>query len=152
MCQKRRDVCVVLTHPHYYNMKTRFIDIPHFGDHRGDLSVVEAMKDIPFEVKRVFWNYNVPEGKSRGAHAHKQLRQLLIAIGGSFTVNVDDGIENKSFLLDNPYKGLLVEAGEWSSEDYFSPGAACLVLCDDHYDENDYIRNYDDFKQWVKNR
>ena len=124
----------------------------HHSDRKGNLSVVENGITLPFDVKRVYYIYDVPGGESRGAHAHKQLRQLLIAIGGSFTVNVDDGIENKSFLLDNPYKGLLVEAGEWSSEDYFSPGAVCLVLCDDHYDENDYIRNYDDFKQWVKNR
>mgnify|MGYP006052180759 CR=1 FL=1 len=129
-----------------------FIELPKSHFPEGNLTYIYNNVHLHFEVKRVFWNYNVPEGKSRGAHAHKQLRQLLIAIGGSFTVNVDDGIENKSFLLDNPYKGLLVEAGEWSSEDYFSPGAVCLVLCDDHYDENDYIRNYDDFKQWVKNR
>lgn len=128
-------------------MKTRFISIPHFGDHRGDLSVVESTKDIPFEVKRVFWNYNVPDGKSRGAHAHKQLRQLLIALHGSFTVNVDDGQEQKAFLLDSPRKGLLVEPGEWSSEDYFSEGAVCLVLCDDYYDEADYIRDYDEYKK-----
>lgn len=131
-------------------MKTRYIDIPHFGDHRGDLSVLESMKDVPFEVKRVFWNYNVPEGKSRGAHAHKKLRQLLIAISGSFTVNVDNGREQKAFLLDSPYKALLVEPGEWSSEDYFSDGAVCLVLCDEHYDENDYIRDYDEYLNWVK--
>ena len=128
-------------------MKSRFIPIPHFGDHRGDLSVVEAVKDIPFEVKRVFWNYNVPEGKSRGAHAHKRLRQLLIALNGSFTVKVDDGTEQRSFILDSPYMGLLVEPGEWSSEDYFSPGAICLVLCDDLYDEADYIRDYDEYKK-----
>ena len=124
----------------------------HHSDRKGNLTVVQNGETLPFNVKRVYYLYDVPGGEERGAHAHKQLRQLLIAIGGSFTVNVDDGIENKSFLLDNPYKGLLVEAGEWSSEDYFSPGAVCLVLCDDHYDENDYIRNYDDFKQWVKNR
>lgn len=103
------------------------------------------MKDVPFEVKRVFWTYNVPDGKSRGAHAHKRQRQLLIAVHGSFTVNVDDGKEQKAFILDNPYKGLLVEPGEWSSEDYFSPDGVCLVLCDDFYDDKDYIREYSDF-------
>ena len=92
-------------------MKSRFIPIPHFGDHRGDLSVIEAVKDIPFEVKRVFWNYNVPEGKSRGAHAHKRLRQLLIALNGSFTVNVDDGKEQRSlpsstFTVKLPFKAI----------------------------------------------
>ena len=132
-------------------MKSRYIDIPNFGDHRGDLSVVESMgRGCPFEVKRVFWNYNVPEGKSRGAHAHKKLRQLLIAVTGSFTVNVDDGKEQKAFTLDNPWHGLLVEPGEWSSEDFFSPGAVCLVLCDDHYDENDYIRDYNEYLEWLR--
>jgi len=131
-------------------MRSRYIDIPHFGDSRGDLSVLESQKDIPFEVKRVFWTYNVPEGKSRGAHAHKEQRQVLIAIAGSYTVNVDDGKEQRAFLLDNPYKGLLVEPGEWSSEDFFSPGAVCLVLCDDLYDEKDYIRDYNEFKEWLR--
>ena len=131
-------------------MKTRFIDIPHFGDSRGDLSVLEAMKDVPFDIKRVFWSYNVPDGKSRGAHAHRTLRQLLIAVSGSFTVNVDDGRGQKAFLLDNPYKGLLVEPGEWSSEDYFSEDAVCLVLCDQPYDEDDYIRDYDEYLKTVR--
>lgn len=111
------------------------------------MTVVEELGEVPFEVKRVFWNYNVPEGKSRGAHAHKQLRQLLVAVHGSFTVNVDDGKEQQSFVLDTPWQGLLVEPGEWSSEDFFSPGAVCLVICSDHYDENDYIRDYDEFKK-----
>lgn len=128
-------------------MKTRLIQLPHFEDHRGDLTVVENIGDAPFEVKRAFWSYNVPEGLSRGAHAHKELRQLLIAVSGSFTVNVDDGYEKKAFVLDNPWTGLLVEPGEWSSEDFFSPGAVCLVLCSDRYDENDYIRDYDQFKE-----
>ena len=131
-------------------MKSRFINLSHIGDHRGDLTVVEQFKEAPFEVKRAFWTYNVPDGKSRGAHAHKQLRQLLIAISGSFTVNVDDGREQQAFHLDNPWTGLLVEPGEWSSEDYFSPGAVCLVLCSDHYDETDYIRDYDDFRKYVQ--
>lgn len=130
-------------------MRSRFIDIPNFGDYRGDLAVVEAMKEIPFEVKRVFWSYNVPDGKSRGAHAHKELRQFIIAVNGTFTVNVDDGKEQRGFLLDSPRVGLLVEPGEWSSEDYFSEGAVCLVLCSDSYDESDYIRDYDEFLEWL---
>ena len=147
MCQKRRDVCVVLTHPHYYNMKTRFIDIPHFGDHRGDLSVVEAMKDIPFEVKRVFWNYNVPEGKSRGAHAHKELSQLIIAASGSFTITLDDGKCKRSFFLNRPYQGLYVKPGIWRELTDFSSGAVCMVLASDVYNKEDYIRDYEEFKK-----
>jgi len=114
--------------------------------------VLESLKDIPFDVKRVFWTYNVPEGKSRGAHAHKKLRQLLIAVNGSFTVNVDNGKEHQAFILDGPYRALLVEPGEWSSEDFFSENAVCLVLCSDHYDDDDYIRDYDEFKEYVNNK
>lgn len=129
----------------------RKISLPNFSDYRGDLTVAELNDELPFEVKRVFWNHNVPEGKSRGAHAHKKLQQLLVAVHGSFVVNVDDGTEQYSVVLDNPREGLLVEAGEWSSEDYFSPGAVCLVLCSDHYDESDYIRDYDEFIKWRRN-
>ena len=145
MCRKRRDICVVLTHPHYYNMKTRFIDIPHFGDHRGDLSVVEAKKDIPFEVKRVFWNYNVPEGKSRGAHAHKALSQLIVAASGSFCVTLDDGRAKQTFFLNRPYQGLYVKPGIWRDLTDFSSGAVCMVLASEKYCEEDYIRDYDEY-------
>lgn len=131
-------------------MKSRIIKLPHFKDYRGSLTVAELSDDLPFEVKRAFWTYDVPDGKSRGAHAHKQLRELLIAISGSFTVNVDDGMEQKAFFLDNPYTALLIEPGEWSSEDFFSPGAVCLVLCDDHYDVNDYIRDYNDYIAYIR--
>lgn len=130
-------------------MKSRIVDLPHISDHRGDLTVVEHQGQMPFEVKRAFWTYNVPEGKSRGAHAHKRLRQLLVAISGSFTVFVDDGHEQRSFLLDCPWKGVIVEPGEWSSEDYYSPGAVCMVLASDAYNESDYIRNYDEFLAYV---
>lgn len=133
-------------------MKTHLIDLPYFSDYRGDLAVAEQMKGVPFEIKRAFWSFNVPEGLSRGAHAHKQLRQLIIAINGSFTVNVDDGKEQKGFYLDSPTKALLVEPGEWSSEDFFSPGAVCLVLCDDVYDADDYIRDYNDFIDYVSGK
>lgn len=133
-------------------MKTHLIDLPYFSDYRGDLTVAEQMKGVPFEIKRAFWSFNVPEGLSRGAHAHKQLRQLIIAINGSFTVNVDDGKEQKGFYLDSPTKALLVEPGEWSSEDYFTPGAVCLVLCDDVYDADDYIRDYNEFIDYVSGK
>ena len=133
-------------------MKTHLIDLPYFSDYRGDLAVAEQMKGVPFEIKRAFWSFNVPEGLSRGAHAHKQLRQLIIAINGSFTVNVDDGNEQKGFYLDSPTKALLVEPGEWSSEDYFTPGAVCLVLCDGVYDADDYIRDYNDFIDYVSGK
>ncbi len=133
-------------------MKSHLIDLPYFSDNRGDLAVAEQMKGVPFEIKRAFWTFNVPEGRSRGAHAHKSLRQLLIAISGSFTVNVDDGKEQKGFVLDNPRKALIVEPGEWSSEDFFSSDAVCLVLCDDVYDESDYIRDYNEFLEYIKEK
>ncbi|MCQ2220822.1 MAG: FdtA/QdtA family cupin domain-containing protein [Prevotella sp.] len=133
-------------------MKSHLIDLPYFSDYRGDLAVAEQMKGVPFEIKRAFWTFNVPEGRSRGAHAHKSLRQLLIAISGSFTVNVDDGKEQKGFVLDNPRKALIVEPEEWSSEDFFSSDAVCLVLCNDVYDESDYIRDYNEFLEYIKEK
>lgn len=133
-------------------MKTHLINLPYFSDHRGDLTVAEQMQGVPFEIKRVFWTYNVPEGRSRGAHAHRQLQQLLVAVSGSFVVTVDDGNEVREFLLDTPSKALLVAPGEWSSEDFYSPGAVCLVLCDDVYHEEDYIRDYGEFKKYLLTR
>lgn len=131
-------------------MKSRLIELPYIIDPRGNLSVVEQMEHVPFEIKRVFWQFDVPEGKSRGSHAHKSLRQFVVALSGSLTVNIDDGHEKKAFLLDNPHKGVLIEPGEWSSEDDFTPGTVCLVMASDHYDETDYIRDYDEFLEYIK--
>ena len=130
--------------------EAKIIDIPKIVDIRGILSVVEELKDIPFEIARVYWVYDVPSGESRGGHAHKRLKQFLIALSGSFTVTLDDGTERRKFLLNHPYQGLEIETGIWRTLDDFSSGAVCLVLASEFYDEEDYIREYDEFLEYVK--
>ncbi len=120
------------------------IDIRKFSDNRGYLSVIEGGLDIPFEIKRVYYLYLVPEA-ARGAHAHKQLQQLMIATSGSVHVTLDDGKTTKTFVLDKPWKGLFVAPGLWRSLDDFSGGAVCMVLASEKYDVSDYIRDYDEF-------
>ena len=120
------------------------IDIRKFTDNRGFLSVIEGGVDIPFEIKRIYYLYLVPEA-ARGAHAHKQLQQLMVATSGSVHVTLDDGENKKTFVLDKPWKGLFVASGLWRTLDNFSGGAVCMVLASEKYDANDYIRNYKDF-------
>lgn len=134
-------------------MKRTFIDDcriiefdRHHSDRKGNLSVVEGMKDVPFEVKRVYYLYDVPGGESRGGHAHKALRQLIIAASGSFSVSLDDGSGKRVFVLNRPYQGLLIVPGIWRTLDDFSSGAVCLVMASEKYDESDYIRQYDEYK------
>ena len=118
---------------------------------KGNLSVIENQKDIPFDIKRIYYLYDVPGGEKRGAHAHKELYQLIIAANGSFRVTLDDGKEKKEFYLNRPYQGLLVKPGIWRDLDEFSSGSVCLVLASEGYDEGDYIRNYKDFLTFRKN-
>jgi hypothetical protein len=117
----------------------------HHSDRKGNLSVVENGKDVPFSVKRVYYLYDVPGGESRGGHAHKALRQLIVAVSGSFSVTLDDGKDKKTFVLNRPYQGLLVVPGIWRTLDDFSSGSVCMVLASERYDEGDYIRDYDEF-------
>ena len=123
----------------------KLIELPKIIDRRGNLSVVEEEKDIPFQIKRVFWVYDVPGGKNRGAHAHRRLTQLIIALSGSFSVMVDDGRCRRTYLLNHPYQGLLIPPGIWNTLEDFSSGAVCMVMCSDFFDESDYIRKYRDF-------
>lgn len=117
----------------------------HHSDRKGNISVVENKKDLPFDVKRVYYLYDVPGGESRGAHAHKNLSQLIIAASGSFTVTLDDGNVKRTFVLNRPNQGLYVVPGIWRTLDDFSSGAVCLVLASHLYNEEDYIRDYNDF-------
>lgn len=117
----------------------------HHSDRKGNITVVENQKTIPFDVKRTYYLYDVPGGESRGGHAHKELSQLIIAASGSFTVTLDDGNVKRTFLLNRPYQGLYVVPGIWRTLDDFSSGAVCLVLASHGYDEEDYIRDYNDF-------
>ena len=117
----------------------------HHSDRKGNLSVVENGKDVPFSVKRVYYLYDVPGGESRGGHAHKALRQLIVAVSGSFSVTLDDGKGKKTVVLNRPYQGLLVVPGIWRTLDDFSSGSVSMVMASEKYDENDYIRDYDEF-------
>lgn len=127
----------------------KIIELPRITDPRGNLTVAEANKNIPFDIKRVYWLYDVPGGECRGGHAHKHLQQILIAVSGSFHVTLDNGKEKQTFLLNHPYQGLLIETKTWRTLDDFSSGAVCVVLASDFYDENDYIYDYNDFLQYI---
>jgi dTDP-4-dehydrorhamnose 3,5-epimerase-like enzyme len=123
----------------------KLITIDQIGDRRGHISVVENNKEVPFEVKRIYYLYDVPSGEERGGHAHKDLKQLIIAVCGSFDVIVGDGETEKTFSLNRPNKGLYFTSGLWRKINNFSSGAICLVLASHKYDEKDYIRNYNEF-------
>jgi len=123
------------------------IDIRKYSDSRGYLSVIEGGLDIPFDIKRVYYLYMVPEA-ARGAHAHKNLYQFMVATSGSVYVTLDDGIQKKTFILDKPWKGLLVVPGLWRTLDDFSGGTVCMVLASEKYNAEDYIRNYDEFLKY----
>lgn len=122
----------------------RIIDIRRYSDTRGYLSVVEGELDIPFDIKRIYYLYMVPE-VARGAHAHKELQQLLIATSGSVDVIMDDGTNKQTFHLDRPWKGLLIPSGLWRDLENFSGGAVLLCLASEKYDPEDYIRDYQEF-------
>ena len=122
----------------------------HHSQRKGDISVVENGETVPFNVKRIYYLYDVPGGVSRGGHAHKELQQLIVAVSGAFTVTLDDCIVRRSFTLNRPYQGLLVKPGIWRTLDEFSSGSVCMVLASALYDPNDYIRDYNDFKVFRK--
>lgn len=123
----------------------------HHSEQKGNLTVVENGLDLPFDVKRTYYLYDIPGGENRGAHAHKELQQLIIAASGSFTVVLDDGKVKRSFFLNRPYQGLLVPPGIWRDLVDFSSGSVLLCLASEGYDEKDYIREYNDFVE-VKNK
>ena len=117
----------------------------HHSQRKGDISVVENGREVPFDTKRIYYLYDVPGGADRGGHAHKELYQLIIAASGSFSVNLDDGDNKKTFILNRPYQGLLVKPGIWRTLTDFSSGSVCMVLASEKYSASDYIRDYDEF-------
>lgn len=125
----------------------KLIDIRKYTDSRGYLSVIEGGNDIPFEIRRIYYLYMVPEA-SRGSHAHKELEQLMVATSGSLHVTMDDGLRKRTFVLDKPWKGLLVAPGLWRDLDNFSGGAVCMVLASERYNAEDYIRDYQEFLKY----
>ena len=122
----------------------------HHSDRKGNITVVQNGETIPFDVKRVYYLYDVPGGESRGSHAHKDLSQLIVAASGSFRVTLDDGSVKRSYVLNRPYQALYVKPGIWRDLDDFSSGAVCLVLASEVYQLEDYIRDYDEFLKYRK--
>lgn len=128
----------------------KIIELPKIADPRGNLTVCEGNHNVPFEVKRVYWTYDVPGGGRRGGHAHKVIYEFLVATSGSFHVTLDNGKERKTYMLNHPWEGLLIFPGVWRTLEDFSSGAVCMVMASDHYEESDYVRDYDEYLQMVK--
>jgi dTDP-4-dehydrorhamnose 3,5-epimerase-like enzyme len=129
----------------------RIVNFPKVTDYRGNLSFIEENNQIPFQIKRVYYLYDVPSGATRGGHAHKALHQVVIALSGSFDVILDDGIRKRSFFLNRPHYGLYIPPKVWRELENFSSNSVALSLVSEVYDESDYIRDYDAFKSLVLN-
>ena len=128
--------------------KSNIIKLPKFLDARGNLSFIEQENHIPFKIERTYWIYDVPGGEKRGGHAYKENEELIVALSGSFDVIIDDGKEMKTFSLNRSYYGLYMPKGTWREMQNFSTNSLALILSSTKYDENDYIRDYDDFKSY----
>ena len=127
----------------------RLIDLPKIIDPRGNLTVAEQLREVPFNVERVYWTYDVPAGESRGGHAHRECEEVIVAVSGSFDVTLDNGKERKIYHLNHPYQGLYVGTGIWRTLDDFSSGAVCLVIASHLFEEEYYIRDYDEYQKWT---
>lgn len=123
----------------------QIIPLQHIADERGQLTIVEAFQHCPFHIERVFWIYDVPEGRHRGAHAHEKCHEFIVAINGSFDVEWDNGTNKGRVHLSSPTEGFHIPPGVWATELNYAPGTICLVMASMEYDESEYIREYDDF-------
>lgn len=128
----------------------KIVELPKILDERGNLSVIEEEKDVPFKIQRSYWIYDVPGGEHRGGHAYKQNCEFIVALSGSFDVILDDGKERKTFSLNRSYYGLYVPKGLWRELENFSTNSLALILSSTKYDENDYIRDYEEFLKYKK--
>ena len=128
----------------------KWIELPKISDPRGNLTFIENSKHIPFDIKRVYYLYDIPAGVARGGHAHKNLTQVAIALSGSFDFLLDNGFQKERYTLNSPYTGLLIQNSTWREMEKFSAGSVCLVLASNAYSEDDYIRNYDTFLKSCK--
>lgn len=131
-------------------MEVKIYTFPPHGDDRGQLVAIEAMKDLPFAVKRVYYIYDTLPGVRRGFHAHKNLQQILLCVNGSCKIHLDDGHDTAEVSLDKPNEGLYIANNMWREMYDFVPGTVLLVLASEYYDEADYIRNYEDFIKMVR--
>ena len=127
----------------------KIIELPKIVDPRGNLSIIEQLKQVPFEIKRVYWIYDVPGGMERGEHAYKENQEFIVALSGSFDVVLDDSINKLVYPLNRSYKELYVAKGIWRKMTNFSTNSLALVLSSTDYDVNDYIMDYQDFKKWI---
>lgn len=127
----------------------KIIHLPKFEDPRGNLTFIEEKNQIPFNIKRVYWIYDVPGGEVRGGHAYKKNKEFIVALSGSFDVIIKDGKSRKKFSLNRSYYGLYVPQMLWRHLENFSTNALCLILASEQYNENDYIRDWDEFKKLV---
>ena len=130
--------------------KATIIQLPKIEDPRGNLSIIEQIKNIPFEIKRVHWIYDVPGGKDRGGHAYKTTEEFIVALSGSFDVEINDGVTKTTFPLNRSYYGLYVPKGMWRTMTNFSTNSLALVLSSTEYDENDYVSDYEEYLLWTK--
>jgi len=126
------------------------IELPKISNRQGNITPIHEYKNIPFKIERVFYLYDIPGGEDRGAHAHKECHQFLIAAGGSFEIVLDDGLNKRTVTLNRPYFGLHIPPGIWAAEQGFSSGSVCLVLTSHKYSESDYIRSYEEFLEYKK--
>lgn len=133
-------------------MEVKTYTFPPHGDDRGQLVAIEAMKDLPFDVRRVYYIYDTLPGVRRGFHAHRNLQQILLCVNGSCRIHLDNGTDTAEVLLDKPNEGLYISNDMWREMYDFTPGAVLLVLASEYYDEADYIRNYDDFIKMVREK
>jgi WxcM-like, C-terminal. len=129
----------------------RIVNFPKVTDYRGNLSFIEENNQIPFQIKRVYYLYDVPAGATRGGHAHKALHQVVIALSGSFDVVLDDGYRKRTFFLNRPHYGIYIPPKVWRELENFSSNSVALSLVSEVYDESDYVRDYDAFKELVLN-
>ena len=129
----------------------KLIDIPLKHDSRGNLAVVEKLKELPFDPKRIFWIFGVPDGETRASHAHTTQQQFIVAVSGSFTVETDDGKEKVETFMDSPDKGLLIDSGIWITLKNFSSDGICLAIAPDSYKKEEYINDYKEFLARKKN-
>ncbi len=127
-------------------IEPKIIKLPKYLDARGNLSVIEEFKDIPFKIQRTYWIYDVPGGEARGGHAYKENQEFIVAMSGSFDVILDDGASKQIYHLNRSYYGLYVPKGLWREMNNFSTNSLALVLSSTKYEENDYIRDYNEFK------
>ena len=126
------------------------IELGKIENDRGNLTVTQSCETVPFDIRRVFYLYDIPGGEARGAHAHKSCHQFLVAASGSFEIALDDGTNKRTVFLNRPFMGLHIPPGIWAAEQEFSSGAVCLVLASEPYDETEYIRNYQDYLSFIK--